>query len=165
MQEHLTELMSVLTEEKNIYDELLEISKNKKNIIVEGNVNELEKITKTEQSIMIELSKLEDRREDNIQRIADIIGIEPQNLTISKLAEHVDHETGKKLRDMRDTIMKVLKELKDLNALNSKLINSSMEYIEFSLGLLTSAVEADNNYTMDAERKGSKGKNFFDLKV
>ena len=165
MQELLMELTDIMTEEKNIYDELLEISKNKKNIIVEGNVDELERITKTEQSIIIELAKLEDKREDNIQRIANVIGIKPEDLTISKLVEHVDHETGKKLRDMRETMMKALRELKDLNALNSKLINSSMEYIEFSLGLLTSAVEADNNYTMDAERKGSKGKNFFDLKV
>lgn len=165
MQELLMELTDIMTEEKNIYDELLEISKNKKNIIVEGNVDELERITKTEQSIIIELAKLEDKREDNIQRIANVIGIKPEDLTISKLVEHVDHETGKKLRDMRETMMKALRELKDLNALNSKLINNSMEYIEFSLGLLTSAVEIDNNYTVGAEKKGSNSKNFFDLKV
>jgi flagellar biosynthesis/type III secretory pathway chaperone len=165
LQELVKELLEILDAEKNIYDGLLNTSKDKTKIIVEGKVDELDKITKMEQSAMLQMSKLEDKREKIINRMASITGEKAESLTVSKLIDYVDNEDGIKLRSMKDGITKVLTELKELNALNSKLIENSLEYINFSLNLFASVGVEDNNYNMGAEKLSNKGKNFLDFKV
>jgi len=51
----INDLMDVLLQESKIYEDILEISKKKTDVIVKGKVSELESITNLEQSLIVKL--------------------------------------------------------------------------------------------------------------
>lgn len=161
----INELIEVLEQESKIYDEILKISKNKTNIIVEGKVIELEKIVKLEQSLVLQMAKMEDQRELIVGKISKIIGMEPEKITLKNLVASMEKENGKILEQQQEKIGQTLKELTNANELNSKLIKSSLDYISFSLNLFASAGNVDNNYNVTGEKRAGKERNFFDFKV
>lgn len=161
----VNDLIDVLDQEAKTYDDILKISKNKTNIIVEGKVNELEKIVKLEQSLVLQMSKMEDQRERLISKISGIIGIEPEKITIKSLITHVDKKQGEILKKQQEGIAETLKELGGSNDLNSKLIKNSLDYIRFSLNLFASAGNIDNNYNLSGQKQNGKERTFFDFKV
>lgn len=165
MQELVKELIDILEKERQMYGDILKISRDKTSIIVEGKVSELEKITKLEQSFILQMAKLEDRRESIISALSKAMGEKPEDLNISKIIKSAGDECGEKLKAQQEKMLETINELKNLNDLNSKLIKNSLEYINFSINLLSSAGEEDNNYNVSAEKTSKKGRNFFDLKV
>jgi flagellar biosynthesis/type III secretory pathway chaperone len=161
----IDDLIDVLLQESKIYDEILKISKNKTNIIVEGKVNELEKIVKLEQTFVLQMARMEGQRERLVSEISGIIGIEPEKITIKSLVDYVDKKQGAMLKEQQEKIVQTVKELSSSNDLNSKLIKSSLDYISFSLNLFANAGNADNNYGETGEKQVGKERNFFDFKV
>lgn len=161
----IVELIDVLEQESRIYDDILKISKNKTNIIVEGKVIELEKIVKLEQSLVLQMAKMEDQRERLVGKISTIIGMEPEKITLKNLVSFVKKEHGEILERQQEKIRDVLKELSSANELNSKLIKNSLDYISFSLNLFASVGNVDNNYNVTGEKQAGKERNFFDFKV
>jgi hypothetical protein len=161
----IADLIDVLLQESKIYDEILKISKNKTNIIVEGKVIELEKIVKLEQSLVLQMAKMEDQRENLVGKISAIIGMKPEEITIKSLVNYVDKEQGVILKEQQEKIVETVTLLSGSNDLNSKLIKSSLDYISFSLNLFANAGNADNNYSGTGEKRTGKERNFFDFKI
>lgn len=161
----ISELISVLDQEASVYEDILKISQNKTSIIVEGKVNELEKIVKYEQSLVLQMAKMEDQREKLINKISAEIGVKPEEITLTIIINYAGKEQGTVLKNQQEKIQKAVKELTSANDLNSKLIKSSLDYISFSLNIFASAGNADNNYGLSGEKIGGKDKNFFDFKV
>jgi len=73
----INDLMDVLLQESKIYEDILEISKKKTDVIVKGKVSELESITNLEQSLIVKIGKLEETRENIVTEIAGIAGMDP----------------------------------------------------------------------------------------
>lgn len=161
----INELVNVLNSEAKIYDDILKISKNKTNIIVEGKVSELENIVKLEQSLVLQMSKLENERENLINKISRDIGIKPEDLTITDLVKYTGESQRNILKSQQENMLKVIKDLSDTNNLNSKLIKNSLEYINFSLNLYANTGNADNNYNVSGSTSDKSVKNFFDIKI
>ena len=63
-------LFDILGKEFQIYSDLLKMSADKTSIIVEGKVTELEEMVKSEQSLVLQIEKLEDEREELIDELA-----------------------------------------------------------------------------------------------
>ena len=163
--EKLNALFDVLGEETRVYEKILQLSKEKKDIVIEGKVSELEEITKNEQTLVIKLGKLEILRESCVEEIAEQLNIKPSELTISELSEHLNEENAKKLIECKNKLEDVLKELKEINQLNSKLIKNSLDYIDFSLNILSAASETNNNYNNSGEVNDGNKKTFMDIKL
>lgn len=161
----INNLISVLGEEADIYCGVLKISKDKTTVIIEGRVNDLEKLVKLEQSCIMQLSKLESDREGLISKVSALAGTKPEDITISGLMENVKDEQKEALKELQDRIVNVIGELKNMNDLNSRLIKNSLDYINFSLGLFTDMGSEGNNYDTKAARAPKKNRNLFDLKV
>lgn len=165
MEEVVKELMDVLDQEAKLYDDILKISKNKTSIIVEGKVTELEKIVKLEQSLVLQMAKLENQRENLIDKISKHIGIKPEDITISSLIKFLGKDQSEKMKTLQNNIVKTVKDLSDTNGLNSKLIKNSLDFISFSLNMYANAGNEDNNYGLGGRKIDGKERNFFDLKI
>ncbi|MDQ2085106.1 flagellar protein FlgN [Herbivorax sp. ANBcel31] len=163
--EKLNSLIDVLNEESRIYENILQISKDKTDVIIGGKVSELDEMTKLEQSFVIKIGKLEILRENCIEEISNQLNIKSSELTVSELSEHLNEENSKKLIDYKEKIGNILTELKDINDLNSRLIKNSIDYIDFSLNILSSATESNNNYGDNGEVNEEKKKTYMDLKL
>lgn len=165
MKQIIAALIDILQQECKLYEELLSLSQEKADIIIKGNVPELEQITKTEHQYISVLTKLELERENRIDALAQALGESAQALTLQNVAEKTRGPQASELTAMRDRISVVLHQLKESNEANTKLIRNSMEYIHFSIGLLSSVGSEDNNYNPNAEKTTGKSRNVVDFKV
>jgi len=159
------ELIEVLNQENEVYDTLSKISNNKTNLIVGGKVIELESIVKLEQSLVIKLSKLEDEREKIVEALCRLLGKKPEEVTISGLAAQLGQNEATNLMACQEKIVKNIKNLKNTNDLNAKLIKNSLEYIDFSINMMTSIGTVTNSYGSSGHVGDNKKRNLFDMKL
>lgn len=132
-------LMDVLYGEMELYGDLLELAYKKTDIIVAGKVKELDEITKVESGILMKLMELEEKRE------AVLSGFESEKkMTITELCKILPHDEAKALEDLQSKFNEMLKELESRNKLNTSLIEQSLEYINYSIELISSALERDD---------------------
>ncbi len=159
------QLADVLNRENEIYKTIYEISNNKTDLIVGGKVNEIENITKIEQSLIIKISKLEDEREKIICKLCDLFGEKSNELTISTLIGKIEKDDADELKVCQDKIVGTINNLKKTNDLNEKLIKNSLEYIDFSINMMTSIDTVNNSYGSSGFSGETKKRNFFDMKL
>lgn len=156
-------LLDVLNKESAIYEGILKLSKEKTDAIVAGKISELERITSLEQSIILKLGKLDRERESIVEKMASGLGMKAADITLTDIINALPKAGAEKFKDYRAKFSKLLEDLRGANKLNSKLIQNSLEYIDFSINILAGA-GAEGNYS---NLGGSEGvlKNFFDLKL
>jgi hypothetical protein len=159
------QLIDILNQENDIYDTLYKISNNKKELIIAGKVTELENIVKIEQSLIIKISRLEDAREDIVAELCGLLGQKPENITISWLTTRLGALEAAQLKACQERMVKNINSLKDNNELNSRLIKNSLEYIDFSINMMTSIDTMSNNYGNTGHSGDTKKRNLFDVKL
>lgn len=159
------ELIVTLDQEVDIYKEIFSISKEKTGIIVDGKVNELEKIVQSEQKLIIKITQIENQREIIIYKMSKALKLKADEISLTTLIEMTDGPLKDKLVERQKGLNKLICDLTELNDLNSKLIRNSLDYINFSLNLFADAGSQDNNYGMDGEKSSAKSESKFDFKI
>lgn len=191
----ISKLISVLEKEEYVYSQFLKLAEKKTDIIVNGKVRELEDITKMEQTFSTTMQKLETEREQIIGEMASSLNIQPSELTITWIIENSNRFiekagnqfTGKienkpedkpeelqqkelfknvnNLKSIRNKIIGLVEHLKKVNDMNSNLIKNSLEYIDFSINLMTSVTNAGGKYGNDGKEGKIERKSLFDVKL
>jgi hypothetical protein len=159
------DLIKVLDQEAKAYDDILKISKNKTSIIVEGKVAELESLVKIEQTLVLQMSRIETMRENLVDKISAQLNIKSKEVTISELLQHIKGEEADKLKACQANMSKALNDLKYTNEVNSKLIKNSLDFINFSINLMSSVDLGTNNYGTGGQTNETKKRTFFDMKL
>ncbi|MEQ6358100.1 FlgN protein [Thermoanaerobacter thermohydrosulfuricus] len=132
-------LVDVLRGETEIYKVLLDLAIKKTDIIIAGKVKELDEIVQIEKQLIKKLMELEEQREDILEKI-DIEG----KMTITDLIESISSEEAENLKDIKYNLTNILKELEERNKLNAALIEQALEYINYSIQIISSALESDD---------------------
>lgn len=132
------ELRDVLLDELNMYEEMLELTTKKTDIITSGKINDLDSITHLENSIILKLGKLEERREKIVDNIQKQLGT-GEDITVTDILNQIDDVNGIKgeMEGITKKFSQVLSTLKEKNDLNGLLIKDTLEYIELNINLLT----------------------------
>lgn len=164
LQEMLDRLVEILDQEAEVYSDLLQIAGKKKDLIVHGKVKDLDKLVKVEQAHIIHIGKLENQREDMINQICGELGLEKTDITVSELSGKVGRENAAKLNKSRLSILNTIEKLKNENDINSKLIKNSLEYIDFSLNILSS-LNSDGSYLKSGVVNEPGKRNIFDVRL
>jgi hypothetical protein len=84
---------------------------------------------------------------------------------VSELIKHVNKQNAVRLKGYQEKLSKTVGELKNSNDLNSKLIKNSLDFINFSISLVTEVGAANNNYGSSGQVGGSKKRSLFDVKL
>ena len=158
-------LIETLEKEKNIYESILKLSIDKKDVIVSGKVSELEGMTRLEQSVILKLGKLEEEREELIGELSAVLKTSPSEITLSSIANKVPEDLGSRLKGCQESLLKTVSDIRNSNTLNSKLIRNSLDYIDFSINILTNAGASGNSYSNSGQSSDPKKRNFFDIKL
>lgn len=165
MNELLKELIDILNKELKIYNELLKLSKDKTDIIIKGKVSELENIVKNEQTLILKLGGMENKREGIIEGIAGKLDISSMELNISELVKKIEPSKAFELKQYQANFTGLLSELKEINDLNSKLVKNSLEFIDFSINMMTESANTGNNYGINGQVNNGGKRNLFDMKL
>ena len=163
----LNELFKIVEKETEIYSSILKLSKEKTDIIVAGKVGELDSMVKVEQSLMFEIMKLEDQRESILEKVAAHINVRKDEFNLSVLMQHLNVPLKEKVNIYQKNMMGIMDELKNTNDLNSKLIKQALEYVDFSLNVMTSTAVQNNSYggTGNVQEPKTAGRSLFDIKL
>jgi len=135
----INDLIDVLNGEMLLYKDLLDISSKKTDVIIHGKIQELDNMTKVEGSIICRLSKLEEEREKILSGYDDT-----GEITISELCKMLPEDDAKKLKKIQKEFESLLKALNERNDLNKSLLQQSIEYVNYSIGLISSNLVQDN---------------------
>jgi len=166
MNELLDRLLENLVQEKEIYKGLLEISERKKQVIVDNNIKELEKIVQMERRFIIDISRLEDERLEIIDAIAAEKKVPSENITISTLISWAPEGMARRLEAIRQELKDIIEKQKDLNRLNEKLLKINLEYVNFAVNFLVGSSSSSSVYEEKGQAtKMKQSRNLFDKKV
>ncbi|WAM30853.1 flagellar protein FlgN [Caldicellulosiruptor naganoensis] len=162
MNQDVNSVIEILEKEHNILREILELCNSKTKFIVENNISALIEQSTIEKQKAEEINKLEDLRQSLIAKISKEKSTEISSL--DNLVEFCKDEQKQKLIDIKNSISKVVSEIKRVNDLNLRLIQSSLEYIDFMTNLISSYFTDDTTYQKNGQSKITK-KNLFDVKL
>lgn len=165
----MEDFMEVLEKENGEYERLTELSREKRQIIIEGNVPALEEITNREQEITSILKNLENRREEVVKDMSIVLSKEPSELTVTNMIAFLNKQPKEqqKLRELKEKLRNTLNEMADINTQNEILLKQAMEMAEFDLTLFKSMRQAPTtaNYDKRANNTGDLlGSSGFDAK-
>lgn len=151
-------LLSVLEQENSEYEHLVELSKTKRRVIIDGDIPSLEKITDQEQDIASNIKNLENKREEVLNDMAIVLSKDAKDLTLTNMIAFLDKqpEEQKKLEAIRAKLKDTLGQMSDINQQNEVLLRQSIEMVEFDLTLFKSLRQAPTtaNYDKNAANTG-----------
>jgi flagellar biosynthesis/type III secretory pathway chaperone len=152
-------LITVLQEECKAYEELLDLSMKKTPIIVNGDLDSLQKITDDEQDIVAKINHLDAKREEVTGDIANVLNKDVKTLKLADIIEMMSQRPAEqqKLAAAHDELKETVGQVARVNEQNRDLIRHSLEMVEFDLNLLQSMKSAPQtaNYDRGAYNLGT----------
>ena len=160
----LTSVLDRLDEENRT---ILEWAVSKRQAIMDNQVDVLVAVTNHETRALKRIELLEAERVDACQAILSERGVKTRlNLTISEITRLVfDPEEKIRLLDTQSKLNHTLQELKAANELNQKLIEQSLQFLDYSLDLLAGAPEDQTTYKHPMKSGGSSRSGLFDTRA
>jgi len=154
----MEDFIDVLERENEEYQRLTELSNEKKQIIIDGDIPALEEITSREQEIAGVLKNLENKREEVVKDMSIVLSKEPEELTITNMIAFLNKQPNErqKLTELRENLRETLEKMADINQQNEALLHHAMEMTEFDLTLFRSMRQAPEtaNYDKRANNTG-----------
>ncbi|MEH7308904.1 flagellar protein FlgN [Neobacillus drentensis] len=108
----------------------------KQTILVDGNIQELQSHVYREGMCVEEIQKLEQIRKQYVQKYMEHKGIHADSFTLEELIE-VQADEGSRivLTKIAKQLLAIIQEISLLNESNQKLIQASLSYIHYSIGM------------------------------
>ncbi len=157
----IDELVNVMSQENDIYKELIPIVSEKTRAIIKNDLTALQEITDKEQLTVERINSLERKREEVIKNIGTVLNRDPATLGMKNLIQIMAKQPKeqKRLAEIHDELSATLKTIVSINDRNKLLIKQSLEMIEFNLNLVQSSrmSVAGNNYTRNAGEEALQG--------
>ena len=165
----MEDFMDVLEQENGEYERLTELSREKRQIIIDGNIPALEEITNREQEITSILKNLEKKREEVVNDMSIVLSKKPEELTVTNMIAFLNKQPKEQqqLRELKEKLHDTLGKMADINTQNETLLKHALEMAEFDLTLFKSMRQAPTtaNYDKRANNTGNLlGNSGFDAK-
>ncbi|MDE6312222.1 MAG: flagellar protein FlgN [Lachnospiraceae bacterium] len=154
----MQELISTLKTELAEYEKLLQLSQKKTPILVEGKIDELQKVTNEEQDLVDNINNIDKKRAQLVNDIGNVLNKKPKELTLKKLAEILSNqpEEQKELIALQDKLKRTLQNVETVNQQNQALVQQLLEMVAFDMTLVKSMKQAPEtaNYDKTAANTG-----------
>jgi len=157
----IDELIHTLEKENAAYQELQELSVQKTEIIIKGDIQALYDIVEKEQILMTDqVQPLEKKRQECTKDIATVINRKPEDLTLSRLAELMSGqpETQRRLSEIHDRLHDTMAQMTKVNEMNKVLLKEALELVQFDINLFNGMRQAPltANYDRHAYNVGER---------
>ena len=150
----IDELIGILEEEYESYQQLLPIAMEKTQVIVRNDINALQEITAKEQLMIDRINSMERRRNEVMINIKTVLGKKAESINLTSLIQLMDKQpkVQKALAEVRDNLKRAVQRLAEVNDRNKALIQQSLEMIEFNMNFIQSTrmSPGNNTYTKGA---------------
>ncbi|UOF91417.1 flagellar protein FlgN [Fodinisporobacter ferrooxydans] len=165
----MSQLALLLDTVEKLYDahvELLQLADRKKDVLIQGDIKELDRIVQEEMGYFKLLSSLEQKRLQELKFIAMQERIPEQDLTLSRLQILTRNEDEKKrMNHLNNEFPKIYQELKEKNDLNARLLYQSLQFVHHTMQLLYPDPQDVTYQPADAGSYGKQQTSLYDFKA
>ncbi len=147
------ELVSNLNEQLEYYSELSAIALEKTAVIVKNDIESLSKINTVENMLVVRLEKLDKKNSEILNDILMVTGKQIDKVTVRNVAKILSSEEGAELERLTQELYNVAIQMKETNEKNKILVDTSLEYAEFSMNVLREVYDTDVKVTYDKNGK------------
>lgn len=163
----IQELVTTLQELGAIHQELLELAEQKKDVIVQNLVDQLNSIVNKEAKLLRRVGELEEQRVLHTNRFLAGKGYRPDpGITLTDLVRIVfKSEERRALLDAQRELTATLEALREANQLNQELIKNSLMFIDYSLNLMVGAEDEATYQNPLQQQSGYKRASQFDTRA
>lgn len=159
--EPLNTIIQTLETMVDAHTRLLDLAKGKRNLLVEGNIQGLQSQIHREALCVDEIQKLEQIRKLKVEEYMKQMGIKGDSYTLEELTKIQQDNTFKaKLTNAAKQLRSLIQEISQLNESNQLLIQTSLSYIQYSIGMFAKkepaigyGPNAKNRYTSMLDAK------------
>lgn len=164
MKEKWEELLVILNQILDVYQIILMLSEQKKEIMVATKIEELEKVTKREELIIPQIRKLENQRGKIISELMADHGITEGRVSLKELYKVATPDIIEQLEVFSKKITIIMEKIVPLNKLNTQLIQQALGFIDYNINLLSQTV-ADTTYAAKGQAGVQSKRIVFDARV
>jgi flagellar biosynthesis/type III secretory pathway chaperone len=136
----VTTLITSMEKLLKLHKSLYELAQKKTDFVKKGDIDALDHLIKDEQTHLTAISRIEKDR----LAAAKILLPDIEQPTVADCLEKVNESNKQKLESIRDELVEIVFHIQEKNELNQQLIYQSMQFVNFSLSLVTPQPE---NYT------------------
>lgn len=164
MSKSVEQLVQTLDKESEIYRDLLNIAKQKREVIKAQNIDQLQSMVNEEQGLIVSLFKLEELREkvvDKIMREEKLDFVE----NVTQLAQLLNVDAKNKILDAKNRLLVLVKTVNEETRFNSVLLEERLELINMNINLLTQSGLDSGVYSKRADTDENERRSLFDARV
>lgn len=166
--EPVQEIIQIMQELNTVHEDLWILEKKKKDVVIHNRTDELITILHEQTKVTRRITDLEQTRLQVIQFWLSQKGIPDGRMMLPDLIKLTPHHQDKEsLRRLGEKLQKQIEKLRQLNQMNQQLIQQSLDFIDFTLALITD--EPDQFVTYEKIEQTSKSvsgnRSFFDSKA
>ncbi|MGN7175967.1 flagellar protein FlgN [Cytobacillus sp. SAFR-174] len=135
-----------------LHKSLYELAVKKTDMIKNGDMDALNQMLKDEQAHIAAIGKLE---KDRVTYAKNIVPYN-DNPTITDCLGELKGESKERIARLSDELIKAVKDIQDKNQLNQQLLHQSMQFVHFSMSLLSPQPQ-NYNYGPPSNKKIKPG--------
>lgn len=138
----IDQLVDVMKEQTERHNELYGLSLEEKDAIVKNDIETLQNLVNLKNMVISQTNKLEKQRVSLVNDIAEVTGCKGDDLSLADVIEILKNrpKEQEKLREAGTALRESVEKLKEINDLNKSLLESSLEFVEYSLNALRSTI-------------------------
>lgn len=164
-------LIKTLEETYEAHKQLMELTTQKRTVLIEGNVEQLSQIVHQESQLIKHIGKLEEERLFQVKELLQRKGVSTdQPMTMQQIIQTLStSEEKKQLEALFKDLSDLLGKMSEQNSLNMRLTQDSLNYVNQSLELYTETAKTNVNYEKPKQAGGKTKQQprqgFFDTKA
>ncbi len=163
----LTPVLAVIKQMVTAYQELLQIQEQKRDLLVAGDVESLPALQQAELKMLSAVQRLEKER---LTALQEVFGAQAsaESWTLQKLQSVASPVQRLQIRAAGEALQEAVRQVQALHDLNKRLIGQSLQYVQYTLDLLTGEPgELVPTYSRQDVAPGGTGsaRSMFDSKV
>ncbi len=148
-------LQSILSQEQEIYSHLVQLEEQKKEAITAFNGDLLFSLSKEQETLILNLEKLEKSRQQLIKTHAAGRAFQPHDMTLKDFITLTQTHDNKNLVAQAQVLKSTIEKFARLHEANKKLINDNIEFFNVILTSLRKAVTVETGYGPEGLTKRS----------
>ena len=162
MRQIIEELTGLLLEQRSVLLDMLNLSREERDIIMNCETDKLETVVRLELRELSKLGSIEKKRMALHKAIANAFDLSDNDITVTAIAQRADPDEREALINLQTELTELIKQHTDINKENRELIKAHLEYSEAMLELMVDSEDPLNNFyggdgKMTAEKRKTTG--------
>ena len=153
-EEIFADLGKILQQETQVYESILGITKQERQIIIKGSPEEMLQSNKQKDTSLMEIKILEEARQAVVKKLSKRLGIPVGQLTLSALMERLHPVYQQRFSEQSTQLRETIAELKQTHQTNSALLKHSLSFVRDWLHLLLVFGGGGSTYGSDGMVQG-----------